>query len=300
MIRPQALAPGDRVAVVAPAGPFDREKFETGLAVMRAWGLIPEAAPHVYDRQSHLAGPDADRAADLAACLADPDLKAIICARGGYGCLRLLPMMEGVDLAGPAKWLIGFSDITVLHQFFHQRFGWATLHAPMVTTLATAEAVSRDHLWSILSGAAQAPLRYPLGEGLLPGAARGAVTGGNLTTLCHLLGTPYQPDFTGRLLFLEDVGEAPYRIDRILTQMALSGCLKGIAGVVLGQFTDCGAEQEIHQIFLEHLAPCGVPLAAGLAAGHGAPNMALPLGLTATLDADAGALVYDGQMAEAP
>jgi muramoyltetrapeptide carboxypeptidase len=286
--------------VVAPAGPFDPDKFAGGLAVVRAWGLVPEPAPHVRDREGHLAGADALRAADLAACLADPDLKAVICARGGYGCLRLLPLIEDLELTGPAKWLIGFSDITVLHQFLNQRAGWATLHGPMVTTLATADAVSRDHLWSILSGAADASLRYPLGEALLPGVVRGVVSGGNLTTLCHLLGTPYQPDFTGRLLFLEDVGEAPYRIDRMLTQMTLAGCLEGVAGVVLGQFTDGGAWGEIRRVFMERLAPCGVPLAAGLAAGHGAPNMALPLGLPATLDVAAQSLVYDQALAEAP
>jgi muramoyltetrapeptide carboxypeptidase len=296
--RPPRLAAGDRIAVVAPAGPFDSEKFEIGLAVMRTWGLIPEPAPHVYDRRSHLAGSDTDRAADLAACLADPDLKAIICARGGYGCLRLLPLMADVGLDGPAKWLVGFSDITALHQYIHQRVGWATLHGPMVTTLASADAATRDHLWSLLSGAGEAPLSYPLGEVLLPGVARGVIIGGNLTTLSHLLGTPYQPDFTDCLLFLEDVGEAPYRIDRILTQMALAGCLKGLAGVALGQFTDCGAWEAIRQIFKERLAPYGIPLAAGLAAGHGSPNMALPLGMTATLDTDALVLVYDEPPAE--
>lgn len=293
--RPHPLVPGDRIAVVAPAGPFNPEKFEAGLAVMRTWGLIPEPAPHAYDRRSHLAGLDTDRAADLAACLADPDLKAIICARGGSGCLRLLPLLADVAIDGPAKWLVGFSDITALHQYFHQRVGWATLHGPMVTTLASADTATRDHLWSLLSGAADASLSYPLGEALLPGVARGMITGGNLTTLCHLLGTPYQPDFTDCLLFLEDVGEAPYRIDRILTQMALAGCLQGLAGVTLGQFTDCGAWEEIRQIFTERLAPYGIPLAAGLAAGHGSPNMALPLGMTATLDTEALVLVYDQQ-----
>jgi muramoyltetrapeptide carboxypeptidase len=298
IVRPHPLVPGDRIAVVAPAGPFDPEKFEAGLGVMRTWGLVPEPAPHARDRRRHLAGSDSDRAADLAACLTDPDLKAVICARGGYGCLRLLPLMADLGIAETAKWLIGFSDITALHQFVYQRTGWITLHGPMVTTLASADAATRDHLWSILSGAGDAVLRYPLGEALLPGMARGVITGGNLTTLCHLLGTPYQPDFVDRLLFLEDVGEAPYRIDRILTQMALAGCFQGLAGVVLGQFTDCGAWEEIRQIFRERLAPYGIPLAAGLAAGHGSPNMALPLGLTATLDTDALVLAYDRPPAE--
>jgi muramoyltetrapeptide carboxypeptidase len=259
---------------------------------------VPVPAPHAYDREGHLAGADAIRAADLSACLADPGLKAIICARGGFGCLRLLPLIEDVDLEGPAKWLIGFSDITALHHYLHERVGWASLHGPMVTTLASADNVSRDHLWSILSGVADGSLRYPLGEALLPGVARGTVTGGNLATLCHLLGTPYQPDFGGRLLFLEDVGEAPYRIDRMLTQMTLAGCLQGVAGVALGQFTDCGDWEVIRRIFRERLGPYGIPLVAGLAAGHGSPNLALPLGLTATLDGEALVLVYDQQPAE--
>jgi muramoyltetrapeptide carboxypeptidase len=297
--RPQPLASGDRIAVVAPAGPFDWEKFEDGLAVLRQWGLVPVLGPHVAVRRGFLAGEDSERAADIKAFLRDPELKAIICARGGYGCLRLLPLLEAVDLNGQAKWLIGFSDVTVLHHFLYARAGWVTLHGPLVTTLATANEVSRDHLWSLLSGTAANPLHYPLAETLLPGVAAGTLLGGNLATLCHLLGTHYQPDFTGCLLLLEEVGEAPYRIDRMLTQMGLAGCFDGLAGVVLGQFTGCGAWEEIRAIVSERLAPYGIPLAAGLVAGHGASNLALPLGLQATLDASGRSLVYEQPLTEA-
>jgi muramoyltetrapeptide carboxypeptidase len=295
--RSPRLVAGDRIAVVAPAGPFDQEKFEAGLAVIRGWGLEPVLAPHVGARNGHLAGKDVQRSEDLKACLADPDLKAIICARGGYGCLRLLPLMETVDFGGAAKWLIGFSDITALHHYFNTS-GWATLHGPMVTTLASADAVSRDLLWAILRGARDISLQYTLGDLLLPGRGRGPVVGGNLATLCHLLGTPYQPNFSGCLLFMEDVGEAPYRIDRMLTQMALAGCFRGLAGVVLGQFTDCGPWEVIRDLFYERFAPYGVPLVAGLAAGHASPNLALPLGLEATLDAGALSLIYDQGITE--
>jgi muramoyltetrapeptide carboxypeptidase len=295
--RPPRLVPGDRIAVVAPAGPFDTETFEAGLAVIRGWGLEPVLAPHVGARNGHLAGEDGLRAGDLSACLADPGLKAVICARGGYGSLRLPPLLEKVDFGGAAKWLIGFSDITALHHYFNAA-GWATLHGPMVTTLATADPGSRDLLWALLSGAADIPLQYALGEVLLPGTARGPVMGGNLATLCHLMGTPYQPDFAGCLLFLEDVGEAPYRIDRMLTQMALAGCFSGLAGVVLGRFTDCGPWEEIRDVIYDRFAPYGVPLVAGLAAGHATPNLALPLGLKATLDPGSLRLIYDQGMTE--
>jgi muramoyltetrapeptide carboxypeptidase len=130
--------------------------------------------------------------------------------------------------------------------------------------------------------------------------AEGRLIGGNLATLCHLLGTPYQLDFNGCLLFLEEVGEAPYRVDRMLTQMGLAGCFDGVAGVVLGQFSDCGSWEEIRSIAIEHLAPYGIPLAAGLAAGHGVPNLALPLGLRASLDVEARSLVYDQPVVEGP
>ncbi|MDJ0784329.1 MAG: LD-carboxypeptidase [Desulfosarcinaceae bacterium] len=289
---PPTLVPGDRIAVVAPAGPFNREKFDAGLAVLRGWGLEPVLGSHTAARKGYLAGEDGERAGDLRAFLTDPSLKAIIAARGGYGCLRLLPLIDAAVLDGPAKWLVGFSDITTLHHYLSQRAGWVTLHGPMVTTLATADGGSRRHLWSILSGAANRTLHFSLGEALLPGVAEGVVTGGNLTTLCHLLATPYQPKLADRLLFLEDVGEAPYRIDRMLTQMALAGCFEKLAGVVLGQFTGCGAWEEIRDLFRERLAPLGIPLAAGISAGHGSPNLALPFGLAATLDSDRHALTY--------
>ena len=170
----------------------------------------------------------------------------------------------------------------------------------MVTTLAKADEASRDHLWSLLSGTAKIPLRYALGEGLIPGVAEGRLIGGNLATLCHLLGTPYQPDFNGCLLFLEDVGEAPYRVDRMLTQMGLAGCMDGVAGVVLGQFSGCGSWDDIRGIAIERLAPYGIPMAAGLAAGHGARNLALPLGLRASLDVRKRSLVYEQPVVEAP
>jgi muramoyltetrapeptide carboxypeptidase len=297
---PQPLAPGDRIAVAAPAGPFDMEKFEAGLAVLRKWGLEPVLGRHVTARRGFLAGEDRQRAADMKAFLEDPELKAVICARGGYGCLRLLPLMEAVDLDGPAKWLIGFSDVTALHHYLYNRVGWVTLHGPMVTTLAAADAVSRDHLWSLLSGAAAALRPYSLGEALLPGVATGRMAGGNLATLSHLLGTPYQPDFSGCLLFLEEVGEAPYRIDRMLTQMGLAGCFDGLAGLVVGQFTDCGSWEEIRAIIVERLTPYGIPAAAGLTAGHGAPNLALPLGATATLYVEAQSLIYNQPFMEVP
>jgi muramoyltetrapeptide carboxypeptidase len=298
--RPPPLAPGDRIGVAAPAGPFDREKFEAGLNVLRRWGLVPVLGRHVAARKGFLAGEDRERAADLGAFLGDPELKALICARGGYGCLRLLPLMEEIGLNGQAKWLIGFSDVTALHLYLHARAGWVSLHGPMVTTLAKADEASREHLWSLLSGTVAIPLRYALDEGLVPGVAEGRMIGGNLATLCHLLGTPYQPDFNGCLLFLEEVGEAPYRVDRMLTQMALAGCFDGLAGVVLGQFSGCGSWEEIRDIAIERLAPYGMPMAAGLAAGHGARNLALPLGLRASLDVRKRSLVYEQAVVEAP
>lgn len=284
--KPRRLKPGATIGIAAPASPYDRESFERGLQVLRGMGfeaVIPDGLSAV---QGYLAGPDEHRAALLQRLFDDDRIDAIVCARGGYGSLRILPLLDFEKIAAHPKVFIGFSDATALLAAITGRCGFAAFHGPVVTTLADASESTLTALLSAAASAAPLLFRPPAAVTVRAGAAAGVICGGNLTTLCHLLSTPFRPSFRNRILFLEDRGEAVYRIDRMLTQLKLSGCLNGIRGLVLGAFTDCGSPQEIIEVVSERLADAAFPILAGLEAGHTEPNLTLPLGVKAVLDAD--------------
>ena len=289
---PPRLSAGDTIGIAAPGSPFDRARFQQGVAVLAGMGFRVAFDEDLFERRGYLAGPDAHRAALLNGLFADPAVKAIFCARGGYGTLRLIEHLDWAAIRRNPKLLVGFSDVTNLHAALWSRCRMVSLHGPNVTGLAQADDQTRAAVLAALSG--EAPVALTLSEGvtLQSGAARGIVLGGNLTCLCHLIGTGFHPRFERRLLFLEDRGEAPYRIDRMLTQMVQAGCLQGLAGVILGNFTACGPPQAVLEIFRERLGGHGVPMLAGLEAGHEQRNLPLPLGLEAVLDADARTLCY--------
>lgn len=289
---PPRLSVGDTIGIAAPGSPFDRALFQQGVAVLAGMGFRVAYGEDLFERCGYLAGSDAHRAALLNGLFADPAVKAIFCARGGYGTLRLVEHLDWAAIRRSPKLLVGFSDVTNLHAALWSRCRLVSLHGPNVTGLAQADDSSRSALMAALTG--EAPVALTLSEGvtLQAGAARGIVLGGNLTCLCHLIGTRFHPRFEGRLLFLEDRGEAPYRIDRMLTQMLQAGCLQGLAGVILGDFSACGAPQAVLEVFRERLGGHGVPILAGLEAGHEQRNLPLPLGLEAVLDADARTLRY--------
>jgi muramoyltetrapeptide carboxypeptidase len=245
--------------------------------------VIPEG---LSAAQGYLAGPDGMRAEILQRLFEDARIDAIACARGGYGSMRILPLLDYDRIAAHPKILIGFSDATALLSAITGRCGFAAFHGPVVTTLADAMESTRTALLSAIASGAPMVISPLSAVALRSGRAVGVVCGGNLTTLCHLLGTPYQPSFRNRILFLEDRGEAAYRIDRMLTQMKLAGCLEGIRGLILGSFTNCGSDQEIFEIFGGRFTDESVPILAGLPAGHTEPNLTLPLGIQAVLDAD--------------
>ncbi|ADG88668.1 S66 peptidase family protein [Thermobispora bispora] len=281
---PRPLRPGDRVALVAPSGPVDPDALDRGRAVLAALGLEVVTGAHVLDRNGFLAGADGDRAADLAAAWCDPGVAAVVCARGGYGATRLLGLLDWAAMraAGP-KILIGSSDITALHRAFADRLRVATLFGPMPATrvLGGADGPDRptlDRLRQALSGE---PVRIEGTTVVVPGRAEGPLTGGNLTLLAALCGTPYALRARGRIVLLEDVGEQPYRIDRMLTQLLQAGCLDGALGFALGSWVGCGDALEV---LAERLAPLGVPVLAGLPVGHGAPQFPVWLEAPAVLD----------------
>ncbi|WP_248343087.1 S66 peptidase family protein [Anaeromyxobacter paludicola] len=289
MIRPSALAPGDVVRLVAPSSPFDRGAFEAGLGVLRELGLRPRFRDDVFARSGFLAGDDARRAAEWREACEDPEARAVWCVRGGYGAMRLLPGLDPTPLLARPKWVIGLSDVTALHAALNQA-GLVTLHGPMVGQLARLPVAAREHLRDLLFGAGRAVVEAS--ATVVPGTVEGPLRGGSLTLLSHLCGTPWQPRLAGAVLFLEDVGEKPYKLDRYLTHLALAGALEGVAGIAVGQLLDCDRASEppgasAAEVLRAHARALGVPAVEGIPAGHDDRNFALTLGAPARLVAPA-------------
>ncbi|MGC3996655.1 MAG: LD-carboxypeptidase [Anaeromyxobacter sp.] len=296
MIIPGPIRRGDVVRVIAPSSPFDPVFLARGLEVLQ--GRLGLQVRHRIDldaRDHFLAGDDARRLEEWREAVADPDARAIFCARGGYGASRLLPELDPAALVARPKLLVGFSDITVLHALLN-RAGLATIHGPVLTQLGRAPEEAVAHLERLLAGDAPppGPGTPPPGAGLagtatvVAGRATGPLLGGSLTLLAHLCGTPWFPPLAGAILLVEDVDEKPYRVDRYLTQLRLAGVLRGLAGVALGQFTGCDAPGlrgvEVARRFAAGL---GVPVIEGLPSGHEDANFAVPLGAPVTLVAPA-------------
>lgn len=285
MKKARPLGPGSRVRVVAPASPFEREKFERGLQAVEALGLVPEVPDDVFARSDYLAGEDPQRAGALAAALEDPAVTAIWCARGGFGATRLLPRLAAVRPSGP-KLLIGFSDISALHALWFSRFGMTSIHGPVITSLADEPEPSRQHLWRLLSGQAST-LSYALAPGYAGPPISGTLYASNLSLLAHLVGTPFLPDLSGCVLAVEDVGERPYRLDRLLTHLRQANLFAGVAALVLGGFLDCDERDgsiRAEDGLRRGLEGVSIPVLRGLCIGHGAPNLALPIGVEVAVE----------------
>lgn len=292
-IRPPRLKLGDTVGVVAPASPFDQDIFNRGLDVLASMGFQTSVPDDIFKNNRYLAGSDAHRAKLVMRVFQDPAVDAIVCAKGGFGCLRILPRLDFDVMRANPKVFIGHSDITALLAAITANTGLVTFHGPVVTTLAKAPPLTRQSMLAALSSDARLKVTPAKGVTLKPGKAQGPVIGGNLTTLCHLLGTPFEPRFENHILFLEDRGEAPYRVDRMLFQMKLAGCFDGIAGLVLGSFEECGALDEIYRIFQQCFQNIHVPILAGFDIGHGKQNLTIPFGLDAILNTDKQTLAFD-------
>ncbi|TES90851.1 MAG: LD-carboxypeptidase [Desulfobacteraceae bacterium] len=289
---PPRLMPGDTVGIVAPAGPFDREKFMKGKTVLESMGFQTFFDESIFHKYGFLAGTDIQRADQVNRLFADPDVQAVVCARGGYGSMRILPFLDFETIQKNPKIFIGYSDISALLSVLHDRCGLVTFHGPVVTTLANAAQGTIAAMRTVLTSNTILELKPEKGIVIKPGAALGTVAGGNLTTLCHLVGTPYTPSFNGKILLLEDLGEAPYRIDRMLTQMELAGCFEGLKGLVLGSFEECGQPDEIFRIVQEIFRDVDIPILSGFEIGHRGINITIPIGLGATLDADRQVLAF--------
>jgi len=285
------LKPGDPIGIAAPAGSFDADRFQRGVQLIEALGFKTVLPEGLFEKQRYLAGPDEHRARILNGLFSDKTIKAVLCARGGFCSLKILPLLDFDGIRKNPKIIAGFSDISALLSVIFEKTGLVGFHAPVITALAEAGEKEIEAVVSLFMSAEAVTLKMKTGEVIAPGRAEGVVRGGNLASLCQLVGTPYQPDLRGRLLLLEEVNESPYRVDRMLSQMRLAGCLNGVAGVMLGRFDRCGELEEIHDIVRAGF-PDAIPILAGLPVGHNGENMPLPLGLKATLDADNAWLRY--------
>ena len=285
MRKPEPLRQGDPVEVVAPSSAFDRERFLRGVAALKAMGFAPRYREEIFTRSAHLAGDDARRSGELHAAL-QSDAKALILARGGYGLLRFATQLATPI---PAKLLIGYSDATVLHEIWW-RAGVPSIHGPMCTQLGEdPAAVAR--LSALLKGEDPGAIDFEP-ETARGGCVEAPLRGGNLATLASMCGTKLQPQFKDSIVLLEDLNEPPYRLDRLLTQLLLTGALEQARGFIIGDLTAPEEDDKgRHEAVAERLLPLGVPLVFGAPFGHAGRNQPVAFGIAHALDADAGRLV---------
>ncbi|MBW4702494.1 LD-carboxypeptidase [Micromonospora sp. NPDC048894] len=297
VLRPPVLREGDTVMLVSPSGPTRPERVARGVELLTGWGLRPVVAPNAYARRGYLAGDDALRAADLNAAFADPQVRGVICTRGGYGAQRVVDLIDMAAVRRDPKVVAGFSDITALQFALWRGARLTGVHGPGAawvderTPLRSAESLHAALMTTAPVTVAAVPTEetYPV---RVPGRAVGRLLGGNLCLITATLGTPDMPDLTGAVLLVEEVQEPPYKVDRMLTHLRRAGVLDGLAGVAVGQFTDCadGWDTTVVDVLTDRLGDLGVPVLGGLPIGHGPGQLTVPVGTPATLDTETGTL----------
>lgn len=290
--QPRPLEKGGRLAIIAPGGPIQEEaRFHAGVKRLRSRYHVVYS-PSLFAHLGYLAGDDQRRSQELIEALEDPAIDAILAARGGYGSMRVLDTV-GIERVRQAnKLIIGFSDITALHALWaHARL--QSVHAPMVCTLAELEEADWQQWISVVENTEQSPAGYHNLTAWTQGQATGPLLGGNLSSMHALLATPYAMPCKGAILFIEDISEAPYRIDRMLSTLRLAGVFEDLAGVLVGSFTDSDPglhTTTVQEVLFEHLSALPLPVLAGLPAGHGPSNLPLRLGMPITLDTATGSI----------
>ncbi|WP_235851558.1 S66 peptidase family protein [Heyndrickxia camelliae] len=292
---------GDTLGLTAPASPTKAENVPMAIQVIRELGFQVKVGKSCYEEYGgYLAGPPKNRADELNEMFSDPEIDAILCLRGGYGTPQLLPYLDYETIVQHPKLFIGYSDITALHTVFLQKCGLATVHGPMATSdLLDSDDFTRTSLLRVLMdptplGIVQNPEEEEIFS-LVDGVAEGEMVGGNLCLVTALMGTPYELDTKGKILFLEDVGEEPFKVDRMLTQLALAGKIEEAAGIIFGTFTESESPNYSHgfdtvDVFKTIVAPFGKPTIYNLQAGHCNTKITLPFGVKAKLDATNGSL----------
>ena len=291
--RPRALPAGGTIGIAAPASAVDPDRLAAGEARWRKAGFRTIRRDDLLDRHRYLAGSDARRAAELAELWADPRVDAIVCARGGYGCHRIMDRLDASAARAARKPLVGYSDITTLLLWQHRHAGLVGLHGPMLERGDELGDNEFEALLELLTGSERLPVVRAGREGA-GATVEGPLMGGSLSMAAASLGTPWQIEARGSILLLEDVGERPYQLDRLLQQLRCAGVTDGVAGVGLGHFERCDeppdAAVTAEEVLREWLDDLGVPWVAGLPFGHGAPNLAWPMGVRARLDVEGAAL----------
>ncbi|MBD2344971.1 S66 peptidase family protein [Anabaena subtropica] len=297
IIKPPRLQVGDTVGLIAPAGTFEPRYIDVVQQYLTNLGLKTKLGKHILDRYGYLAGKDADRAQDVNDMFADNSVKAILAMRGGWGCNRILPLLNYPLMRSHAKILMGYSDITSLLIAINARSRIMTFHGPVATSTWTPFML--EYLKLILFNAEAVTLQNtnsPEGkvQTIAPGKAKGKLVGGNLSVLTAMVGSPYLPAWQNRILFLEDVNEGVYRVDRMLTQLKNAGILHRISGFIFGQCTDCNPTNESSQTLMEvlqdHITPLKIPAWYGAMIGHIQDKFILPIGADVEIDADAGTI----------
>jgi muramoyltetrapeptide carboxypeptidase len=290
--KPRAIGPGATLGLAAPGGPVDPARLGEGEALLRAAGFRTLRRDDIVARRGYLAGDDARRAKELMELVGDPRVDAIVCARGGYGCPRILHLLDAAAVRDAAKPIVGYSDATALLLWLRRRAGLVGFHGPMLERGADADPGAREALLAQLAGSAPLPLVLR-GEGRIPGTAAGRVVGGSLTLVAASLGTPWAFDGRGAILLFEEVNEAPYRVDRMLQQLRAAGALTGVRGIGVGDVSTCVDERygtTVGEVIEEIARPLGVPLVAGLPFGHVRANATWPVGVRAEIDGSRGEL----------
>lgn len=288
-LKPAALQPGDTVGIVAPASPIKRHLLEAGCEALRRLGYKPFYLDSIFDRDLYFAGSVKRRARELEEMFCRDEVKAILCARGGYGCNYLLPELDIDLIATHPKIFAGYSDVTSLLTWFQDTIGLVAFHAPMVTAdFAKADGVDPCSWKAAISGCSQWTIRASGMTPLAAGTAEGILYGGCLSMLVASLGTPFAIRTEGAVLLIEDIGVKPYQLDRMLMQLKLAGKLHRVCGIVFGEMLDCGPSEKqdftLQEVILRAIGDTGVPIAFGLRTGHvSRENVTLPIGVRVRL-----------------